>query len=101
MTLYNKKRNAEGLITQSVNQQMKIDVETQTDGVAEEQMKIDIGTQTKAITEKRMNQYENQSTSSNGMQVLFYRLPKSNKKCSICGKYFSKNIFSLPLLTPL
>ena len=93
MALYNKKRNAAGLITQSINQQMKIDVETQTDGVAEEQIKDDIGTQTKVITEKRMNQYENQSTSSNGSQVLFYRLPKSNKKCSICGKNFSsKNI---------
>ena len=93
MTLYNKKRNAEGPITQNINQQIKIDVETQTDDIAEEQMKIDIGTQTKVITEKRMNQYENQSTSSNGMQVLFYRLPKSNKKCSICGKNFSsKNI---------
>ncbi|CAF1611285.1 unnamed protein product [Rotaria magnacalcarata] len=94
MTLYNKKRNAEGLITQSINQQMKIDVETQTDGVAEEQMKIDIGTQTKVITEKQMNQYENQSTSSNGIQLPFYRLPKSNKICSICGKSFSSKSIS-------
>ncbi|CAF4308049.1 unnamed protein product [Rotaria magnacalcarata] len=73
---------------------MKIDVETQTDGVAEEQMKIDIGTQTKVITEKQMNQYENQSTSSNGIQLPFYRLPKSNKICSICGKSFSSKSIS-------
>ena len=43
-------------------------------------MKIDIDTQTKVIAEKRMNQYENQSTSSNGMQVLFLSIAKVKQK---------------------
>lgn len=88
MKLYNKKRSAEGLTTQSTNQQMKIDAETQTDDVAEEQMKIDIDNQTKVIKEKQLSQYVNESISNHIIQLPFYRLPKSNKTCSICRKIF-------------
>ncbi|CAF2050509.1 unnamed protein product [Rotaria magnacalcarata] len=107
MKLYNKKRNAQN------------DTENQGEGVTMnlDLQRVDVGTQTDFTLDYSTNQSrtttddstvhnENSyqppssissnvttSTSNNCIELPFYRLAKSNKTCSICGKDFAlKNI---------